>query len=115
MSRPVGRPKKNRVKIGLSIYKETNDQLTELANKLGTTKSAVVEEAISTLYEIEQSKAIMLEVYDELVGKNTDAHHKEELTKFWEEEKEVCEARIDKILETGADQYFDLDEIGENR
>jgi len=99
MKRPVGRPRKDRVKIGLSIYKEANNQLTELADKEGKTKSAYIEDLISNAYEMEKIAVLT----------------QEELIRFWEEEKEVCEARIGKMEEVGTDQYFDLDAIGENR
>ncbi len=57
MKKSIGRPKEkeNRVKIGLSLDGQYNDMLVELSKQTGKTKSRLVEEAISDLYERQQN------------------------------------------------------------
>ena len=46
MKNKRGRPKKDRKKLGLSLLKKSNDDLTELSINLDKTKSRVIEECI---------------------------------------------------------------------
>jgi len=54
--RPVGRPRKDRVKVGLSMARKSSELLDCLAEMKQQTKSKVVEDAIEYFYKREMKR-----------------------------------------------------------
>ena len=64
--RSVGRPAKDRVKVGLSLATQSSKQLIDLAYMTGQTKSALVEKAIAYFHKRETKLQAKIEAGDKL-------------------------------------------------